>query len=397
MRAAASRVTFLTPMSDPLPLKLRVHRSIEEVSREAWDALLDEQSIPFLEWKWLWALEESKSAVPREGWHPRHFTLWRGNRLIAAAPAYLRDDSYGEFVYDWSWASAAERAGLKYYPKLILAVPMTPGTGRRVLVAPGEDRPARVRELLQGALEFARSERVSSLHVNFPTRDEWEILGELGFAQRLGVQYHWFNQGYANYDAFLDRFRSKRRNQLKRERRGPAEQGITLTTLRGDALSGADPKAVHGIYASTVDKHMWGKRLLTPKFFELVLEHFRHRVEFVEARKDGRLVAGAFNLSSPQAIYGRYWGCLEEFPFLHFNVCLYHPVEECIRLGLSRFEPGAGGEHKLVRGFEPAVTYSGHWIFHPGFDRAIRDFVSQERRAIEEGLPKWRAETGFRG
>jgi hypothetical protein len=383
-------------MSDPFPLKLRVHRRISEVQREAWDALLDAESLPFLEWTWLWALEESGSAEPASGWHPRHLTLWRGNRLVAAAPAYLKDDSHGEFVYDWSWASAAERAGIKYYPKLVLGIPLTPATGTRVLVAGGEDRRERLGAIVRGALELARSEGLSSLHVNFPTREEWDALGELGLAKRLGVQYHWVNHGYQTYDDFLARFRSKRRNQLRRERRIPEEQGISLRTLRGDALSEVSPDEVHAIYASTVDKYLWGKHLLTPQFFELALEHLRHRVEYVEARHQGRLVAGAFNVASPTVVYGRYWGCLEDFPFLHFNVCLYHPVADCIERGLARFEPGAGGEHKLVRGFEPALTYSAHWLFHAGFDRAVRDYLAHECKAIEEGLPKWREETGFR-
>jgi predicted N-acyltransferase len=383
-------------MSDPLPVQLRVHRRISEVPREAWDALLDADSLPFLEWRWLWCLEESGSAAPQTGWHPRHFTLWRGNTLVAAAPAYLKDHSFGEFVYDWSWASAAERAGIKYYPKLVMGIPMTPAAGTRILVAAGEDRREKLGALVRGALELARSEQLSSLHVNFPTREEWDALGELGLAKRLGVQYHWVNHGYHTYDDFLARFRSKRRNQLRRERRALDEQGITLRTVRGDALSETSPNEVHAVYASTVDKYLWGKHLLTPRFFELALEHCRHRVEWVEARHQGRLVAGAFNLASPTVIYGRYWGCLEDFPFLHFNVCLYHPVAECIERGLARFEPGAGGEHKLVRGFEPTLTYSAHWLFHAGFDRAVREYLAHESKAIEEGLPKWREETGFR-
>ncbi len=383
-------------MSDPLPVQLRIHASISDLPRAAWDALLTDDSVPFLEWRWLAALEESGSVSPATGWHARHLTLWRGSKLVAAAPAYLKDHSHGEFVFDWSWASAAERVGLRYYPKLILAVPITPASSRRVLVASGEDRTERTRELLLGALDYARSEDLSSVHVLFPTVEECAALESVGFSIRLGVQYHWINEGYSSPAGYLARFNSKRRNQLKRERRAPAEQGIALRTLRGDDLWSADPDEVFRLYCTTVDKHVWGYRNLRASFFRRILSSFRDRVELVEARRAGRLVAGAFNLASPTVLYGRYWGCFEEHPFLHFNVCLYHSIDECIRRGMSRFEPGAGGEHKLVRGFEPRLTYSAHWIFHPALDKAVRAFLAHERTAIEKGLPSWRAETGFK-
>jgi hypothetical protein len=383
-------------MSSPLPLTLRVHRAITEVPRGAWDGLLDDEAVPFLEWAFLAALEQSGSVTPERGWHPRHLTLWRGSRLVAAAPAYLRDDSEGEFVFDGAWATAAGRVGLRYYPKLVLTVPFTPATGRRVLVAPGEDRAAREQELYAAALEYARSERVSGLHVLFHTQAEAAGLEAAGFALRLGVQYQWHNQGYRTREDFLDRFHSKRRNQLRRELRAPEAQGITVRTLRGDALQELDPEELYRLYASTVDKYPWGRRFLTQDFFARMLSTFRHRCELVEARKEGRRIAGAFNLASPTVLYGRYWGCFEEHPFLHFNVCLYHPVEEAISRGLRRFEPGAGGEHKLTRGFAPHYTYSAHLLLHPGLDRAVRAFLSQEQAAVRAGLPRWQAETGFK-
>ncbi|MBN1208347.1 MAG: N-acetyltransferase [Myxococcaceae bacterium] len=383
-------------MSSSLPLTLRVHRAISELPRGAWDGLLDEAATPFLEWTFLAALEESGSAVPERGWHPRHLTLWRGSRLVAAAPAYLRDDSDGEFVFDGAWATAAGRVGLRYYPKLVLAVPFTPATGRRVLVAPGEDRATREAELYAAALEYARAEGVSGLHVLFHTEEEAAGLEAAGFALRLGVQYQWRNEGYRTLEDFLGRFHSKRRNQLRRELRAPATQGITLRTLRGEALAELDPDELFRLYASTVDKYPWGRRLLTPAFFARLLATFRHRCEFVEALRGGRRVAGAFNLVGPDVLYGRYWGCLEEHPFLHFNVCLYHPLQDAISQGLRRFEPGAGGEHKLTRGFEPRITYSAHLLLHPGLDRAVRAFLLQEQAAVRAGLPRWQAETGFK-
>jgi predicted N-acyltransferase len=383
-------------VSDRLPSQLKVLQSIRDVPEAAWNALLTETSTPFLEWAWLDALESTGCASPASGWHPRHLTIWRGNRLVAAAPAYVKDDSYGEFVYDFAWASAAERIGYAYYPKLILAVPFSPATGERLLVAQGEERVARQEELVRGALELARAEGQSSLHVLFPTAEEAALLERLGFGIRHGVQYHWENRGYGSVDDFLGELTSKRRHQLRREMRAPVEQGIEIRTVSGEGLAAVDPKDVFAIYRSTVDKYPWGRLHLSPAFFARALETLPHRLEFVEARKDGKLVAGALNLSSPRVLYGRYWGCLEDHPFLHFNVCLYSAVESAIARKLDRFEPGAGGEHKLVRGFLPKVTYSAHWIFQPQLDRAVREFLAAERNAIATGLPQWRKETGFK-
>lgn len=383
-------------MSTQLPSQLKVYESITDIPRESWDALLDDAAHPFLEHGWLSCLEESGSITPKAGWHPRHLTLWRGPKLVAAAPAYLKDDSHGEFIFDWSWASAAERIGVKYYPKLIVAVPLAPATGRRILVASGEDRTARERELMQAALELARSEELSSVHVLFPTEGEIGSLSEVGFAPRLGVQYQWSSHGEKTFDEFLERFHSKRRNQLKRERRAPAEQGIEIRTLRGKDLSQIEPDDAFKLYVSTVDKFVWGYRHLNKKFFQLALERMAHRIEFVEARRKGKRIAGAFNVGTPKVLYGRYWGCFEDVPFLHFNVCLYHSVDECIRDGRIRFEPGAGGEHKLSRGFEPTLTHSAHHIFNPVLGRAVKNFLDAERAAIRDGLPQWLQETGYR-
>jgi uncharacterized protein len=383
-------------MSGTLPTQVKLLESIRDVSSEAWDALVDAQAAPFLEWAWLDALESSGSVRPATGWRPRHLTLWRGNHLVAAAPAYLKEDSHGEFVFDWSWATAAERVGLRYYPKLILAAPLTPATGRRILVAEGEDRPSRTAELMRAAVEYARSEGLSSLHVLFPTEEEATLLEKEGFGIRHGVQYHFLNEGYRSFEDVLARFTSKRRNQIRRERRATAEHRIQLRTVRGEALADVDPEEVYRLYAGTVDKFAWGRRYLTEDFFEKVLVCFRHRVELVQALREGRVIAGAFNVAGADALYGRYWGCFEEVPFLHFDVCVYQGMEETVRRGLKRFEPGAGGEHKLVRGFLPAVTYSAHWIFHGPLDRAVRDFIGHERTAIAQGMPAWRAEAGFK-
>jgi len=377
-------------------LRLRVVDAIGAIPETSWDALLDEACTPFQKHRWLAAMEREGCAVEATGWHPRHLTLWRGDALVAAAPAYRRDDSQGEFVFDHGWANAAHRAGIRYYPKLVLAVPFTPATGRRVLVAPGEDGSALSRAIFEGAVALARAERLSSVHVLFPTADEAGVAASAGAMTRLGVQYHWENPGYRDYEDFLSRFDSKRRNQLRREARAAGEQGITLSTRRGAELSEADAALAYRLYLSTVEKFAWGRRYLTEGFFRRVLRDLPEHIELVEARRGGEVIAGAINVASKTHLYGRYWGCFEEHPFLHFNVCYYHSIRECIARGVRHFEGGAGGEHKVTRGFEPSVTRSCHWVFHPGLDQAVREFVERESAAIEAALPSMRAATGLR-
>lgn len=392
-----SGYTSVSLLMSALPqLQLRVHARANEIPREAWDALLSDDATPFQRWTWVDALEATGCACAERGWHPAHHALWRGNTLVALAPAYVRDDSHGEFVFDWSWARAASQAGIRYYPKLTFAVPFTPCTGPRVLTAPGEDRDALVVQLLEMAAALAQREKRSSVHVLFPTEREARALEEAGWAIRAGVQFHWNNAGYKTYDEFLARFDHGRRKTLRREAGAAAKQGIALRTRRGDELSPADAALVHRLYVSTVDKFAWGQRYLSPAFFARVLGDFREHLELVEAVREGEVIAGAFNVASATHLYGRYWGCFEEHPFLHFNVCYYHSIGECIRRGVRRFEGGAGGEHKLSRGFEPSVTWSAHRMFHSGLDRAVRDFVGREREAIVQQLPEIERATGFK-
>lgn len=382
-------------MSQALPFQLRIHRSILDIPREAWNALVDDTARPFMDHRYLAAMEESGCARPATGWHPRHLCIWQGHRLVAAAAAYLKDDAAGEFVFDGSWATASERLGTRWYPKLVLGVPLTPVTGRRLLVAAGEDVRARQSQLLQGAIEFARAERLSSIHVHFQREDENAALAAEGFALRYGVQYQWQNAGYASFDEFLGRFRSDRRNQLKRELASVQSAGIELRTLRGDALQSLTAAEVDALYETTVSRNH-GDKFLNAAFFGALLRDLREHVEFTEALRGGKRIAGAFNLLSGNVLYGRYWGSFEHHPFLHFNVCLYQPIKECIERGLARFEPGAGGEHKLTRGLPPQLTHSAHLVFHPVLDGAVRRYLDSERAAILSGLPTWRADSGLK-
>lgn len=370
--------------------------AIDEVPRAAWDALVDSAATPFVRWDFLAALERSGCATEATGWLPRHLTLWRGERLIAAAPAYVRADSDGDFSRDWGWADAAHRAGIPYYPKLTITVPFTPVTGRRFLVAADESRAACVGELVKAARALAADEGATSVHVLFPGADEARELEAAGLARRVAFQYHWRNAGYRDPEEFLARFSSKKRNQARRERAAPARQGITIRTVRGDELA-SDPlkwgRAAYELHRSTVDKLMWGRRWLNRAFYEHVFEHLTPSLELVEARRDGQLIAGAFNVATPTHLFGRYWGCFEEHPFLHFNVCLYHSIDECIRRGVGTFEGGAGGEHKIARGFEPAETYSAHAFLDERLEVPLRSYIEREAAERQVALARWRAES----
>jgi hypothetical protein len=377
-------------------LALSVHGSIGEIPAAEWDALHahePEVASPFVRHAFLAAAEESGCASARSGWRPRHLAARRGGALVAAAPAYVRTDSDGDFARDFDLAAAAERAGVGYYPKLALCVPFTPVTGRRVLVAPGEDRDALAAALLERAGRLAADEGLGAVQVLFPAVDEARPLEAAGLAPRVDFQYHWRNDGYRAPDDFLARFPSKRRTALRRERAAPARQGIAIRTVRGDELA-RDPagwaRDCFALHRASTDRMAWGMRFVNRRFYERVLASMPDAVEVVEARREGRLVAMAFNLTSRTRLYGRYWGAAEDHPFLHFNVALYHSIDECIRRGVEVFEGGAGGEHKLARGFEPAETLTAHRLADRRLDDAVRRHLRAERAAREEAVRRWR-------
>jgi predicted N-acyltransferase len=379
-------------------LEVSVLSAIGQVEAAAWDALFahePDEATPFLRHAFLAAMEESGSAAPGTGWSPRHLLLRRNGRLVAAAPAYLKEDSDGDFSRDWEWAAAAARAGARFYPKLVLGVPATPVTGRRLLVARGEERAEAVELLLEQARRIVREGRAGGLHVLFPTAAEALELEAAGLARRVDFQYHWRNQGDADLEGFLARFPSKRRNTIRRELRAPAEQGITIRTVRGGELArdpGGWADECYALHQASTDQMAWGMRWVNQAFYQLVLARMPDAVEVVEARRDGRLIGMAFNLASPSVLYGRYWGNLEEHPFLHFNVALYHSIAECLSRGVKRFEGGAGGEHKLSRGFEPAETWSCHAFTDPRLDAAVRRHLGEEVPARLAAVARWREE-----
>jgi predicted N-acyltransferase len=380
-------------------LDIQVLSNLSGVQASEWDLLWAHEpgrATPFLTHAWLDALEQSGAASPGRGWSGRHLLLRRQGRLVAAMPGWAKQDSHGDFGRDWQWAAAAERAGIPYYPKLVVGVPFTPATGRRLLVAPGEDREGMARAAAEALQELCAAEGIRSIHVLHLSEEDARELEAAGFALRVDFQYHWANPGYASFDDFLARFTAKRRNAIRRERAAPASQGIAIRTVRGAELAAAPARwalDVARLHDRSVSRMEWGMRFLERPFYERVLRSMPGSLEVVEARKDGRLLAMAFNVASAERLYGRYWGAAEEHPFLHFNVALYHSIEECIRLGRRVFEGGAGGEHKLARGFEPVEVWSAHHFLDRRLDDPIRAHLERARGASREALAGWRAQS----
>jgi predicted N-acyltransferase len=371
--------------------EVRVLTGLSELRPAEWDALLGARSTPFLRYAWLHALEQSGSVAPRTGWVPRHLTLWRGRTLIAAAPAYAKDGSDGDFSRDWDLAASLSRERIPYYPKLALTVPFTPCTGERVLVAPGENRAECVARIVRAARKVCDEEGYPTWQALFPDADSARELEQAGMALRVSWQFHWRNDAYRSVVDFLARFNSKRRHMLKREMSAPAEQGIAIRTIRGEELARDAARwagTAHALHRSTVDKLMWGRRWLNEKFYLHAFAGMADALEVVAAYREGEIVAGAFNVASATRLYGRYWGCFEEHPFLHFNVCYYHSIADCIARGLEVFEGGAGGEHKLARGFLPAMTWSAHGFRDAQLDGAVREHLSRETPAREASIER---------
>lgn len=374
-------------------LTLTLHARISEIEAADWDACAGEDN-PFVSHAFLSALEDSGSASTRTGWLPQHAVLQaEDGHILAVAPMYAKSHSYGEYVFDHGWANALERTGQRYYPKLQVAVPFSPVPGPRLLCRPGAGVPAAaMANALQQACE---SLGTSSVHVTFCRREEWEGLGEAGWLQRMGMQFHWENQGYADFEGFLSALSSRKRKVLRRERRDANAAGLTFHALAGNEVTERHWDAFYGFYQSTVDRK-WGSAYLTRKFFSLLGERLGQKVVLMYAEHNGRPVAGALNLAGSEALYGRNWGCRGDWPFLHFELCYYRAIDWAIAHGLKRVEAGAQGRHKIQRGYLPKPTYSAHYIAHPGLARAVRGFLLDERAAIEAEMTALAEDSPFR-
>lgn len=366
-------------------LAVKVISRIAEVPAAEWDACAGGN--PFVSHAFLSALEDSGSATAETGWLPQHLLLPSpdGRGLLGCAPLYLKSHSYGEYVFDWNWADAYERAGGRYYPKLQCSVPFTPATGPRLLAHPAADRGEVEAGLVAAMLELARRHGASSLHITFPPREQYDRFGGFGLLQRLGVQYHWRNEDYADFDDFLASLASRKRKAIKKERRKVTESGIVVRPLTGAEIAPRHWDAFFEFYMATADRK-WGQPYLTREFFHLLGERLADRVVLMIAEYQGEPVAGALNLKSADTLYGRNWGAVGRFRFLHFETCYYQAIDYAIAQGLKTVEAGAQGEHKIQRGYLPTATYSAHWIADPGFAGAVEHFLARERPAIEREI-----------
>ena len=362
-------------------MNLYVIDSLGEVDADDWNRL-NTTGDPFLSHEFLHGLELHDCLRP-QGWYSSHVILRDADdALIAAMPLYLRTNSYGEFVFDWSWADAYERAGGRYYPKFVSAIPFTPATGERMLAADAATLRIAAPALMAAAVELVKQNDASSMHFLFPNTDQAEQLRSEDFLIRAGCQYHWFNRDYGSFDDFLQALNSKRRKQIRRERRDANVPGMAIEVLYGDAITPEHWSVFHRFYCSTFYRK-WGEPRFTESFFRYLSEALPDAPLLVLGKYEGEYVAGSFSMRGRDTLYGRHWGCSHHFKQLHFELCYYSTIEFCIEQGLRRFDAGAQGEHKIMRGFDPVKTWSAHYIADPNFRDAIADFLDRETRHIE--------------
>jgi predicted N-acyltransferase len=366
------------------PVTLTVHPSIAEIPAVEWDACAGGIN-PTLSHTFLNAMEESGSATARTGWAAQHLSVAdRTGRVVGIVPLYLKSHSHGEYIFDYGWADAYERAGGRYYPKALGAVPFTPVPGPRLLVAP--DAPPETKaQLIAGLVEFTKQRGISSLHINFPDDGDAETLFDAGFLKRMGQQFHWVNDGYKDFDDYLAALNSRKRKAVKKERREATAPGLEIDVLTGADLQPKHWDAFYRFYLATSDRK-WGSAYLNRKFFALIGERMADKIVLVMARNAKEYVAGAFNILGTETIYGRNWGSYGDYKMLHFECCYYRAIEFAIDHGLKRVEAGAQGPHKLQRGYLPVPTYSAHYIPDPNFRRAVAQFLQREREMVEQKI-----------
>ena len=364
--------------------------SIREIGATQWDLCGNPNGLPhdpFLTFTFLDALERSKSSVADTGWTPYHLKLEdeRSSCVLAVVPMYLKNHSAGEYVFDHSWADAFERAGGKYYPKFQIAIPFTPATGRRLLIRSDQDQKQIGGYLVRGLTQIAAETGVSSVHITFTDKLQWELTGKLGFLRRTHKQYHWQNRGYDSFDGFLTDLSSKKRKNIRRERRAALANNVMIELLSGRDIYEYHWDEFYKFYIDTTSRK-WGYPYLTRKFFSLIGESMAKDILLIMCKREGRYIAGAINFIGGECLFGRNWGCIEDHPFLHFEACYYQAIEYAINHGLATVEAGAQGEHKLARGYTPNQTYSSHWIVNPSFREAVDNFLEAERQWMQEEI-----------
>lgn len=381
-------------------IEVTLHSSFAEIPAADWDALACPEAAtgravdPFTTHRFLLALERSHSIGGRSGWQPRPLMARRGGQAIAAMPMFAKSHSQGEYIFDHNWAHAFERAGGAYYPKLQVAAPFTPATGRRFLTLPGEEE-AGTQALIAAATQIAARNNLSSLHITFCTEGEWARGKNMGLMPRVTQQYHWLNKGYANFDAFLADLSSRKRKAIRKERQTANAAGLDIRALTGDDITPAHWDAFWRFYQDT-GARKWGTPYLTRAAFAEFHATMRDDILLVLAF-DGEIpVAGALNFIGRDTLYGRYWGCTQDHPCLHFELCYYRAIDWAIAQGLHKVEAGAQGDHKLARGYLPAPVYSLHWVANEGFATAISEYLTAERNAVEEDIEVMTAYGPFR-
>lgn len=373
-------------------------KSIDAVTAVDWDVLAGNTN-PFLRHAFLCTLETTGCVTPKTGWFPQHLLLHsegvgRG-RLIGAVPMYLKNHSYGEYVFDWAWANAYEHAGLRYYPKLVVGIPFTPVTGPRLLIAPDTEQGTIKRHLIRAVLDRAKAAQVSSLHWLFLPSEDMAPLAEAGHMHRTGYQFHWHNQGYDSFDQFLAEFASAKRKKIKQERRYVREAGVSIELLRGEDIKTHHWDTFYQFYLSTLHNYR-AIPYLNRSFFHKLGALMAEDVLLIFARQNDEYIAGALNLLGADALYGRYWGHRKYVNGLHFEACYYAAMGYCIEQRLKRFEAGAQGEHKIARGFLPETTYSAHWLSHPEFGPAVADFLEREQHSVKYYMDELQEHSPFK-
>jgi len=377
-------------MADRNPIHARIADGVTSVAADAWDRCAGSVN-PFLSHAFLGALEDSGSATAKTGWQSVPILIDGAcGELVAAMPAYAKSHSQGEYVFDHAWADAWQRTGQNYYPKLQIAVPFTPATGPRLLTQDSALKPA----LIAVAEALVREHELSSAHATFLTEEELPLFETAGWLIRVDRQFHWTNHGYGSFADFLDALASRKRKAIRKEREA-ALQGLTVAHVSGNDLTEAHWDAFWRFYQDTGSRK-WGRPYLTRRFFSMLGDRMADRVLLIFAYRDGKPIAGALNLIGEETLFGRYWGCTEHVPFLHFEICYYQAIDAAIARGLQRVEAGAQGEHKLARGYEPVPTWSAHYIPDPGFRRAVADFLEAERRAVAHHIDQLSDYTPFK-
>ncbi|ATQ78074.1 GNAT family N-acetyltransferase [Massilia violaceinigra] len=373
--------------------RTQIVSSLSEIGQPAWDALASSQAEtnPFLSFAFLDALHESGSACPDTGWQPQFLVLYDGAELAAAMPLYVKMHSYGEYVFDWAWADAYQRNGVDYYPKLLSAIPFTPVTGPRLLARDTAARAA----LLAALVSTQKASDVSSTHILYPPEDQVKQLEEAGFMLRSGVQFHWLNAGYRDFDEFLATLEQKKRKNIRAERRKVREAGVMLRRVRGAAATDADWRLFNRCYQRTYAAHR-SSPYLNLDFFQRIGRTMPDNILLVIAEREGEPIAASLVIHSADTLFGRYWGELEHVPCLHFETAYYQPLEFCIEHKIAVFEGGAQGEHKMARGFLPTRTWSAHWLAHPAFSDAIERFLERESGGIDDYIDELNERNPFK-